>query len=124
VNGAQSVKVWGTGTPKREFLYVDDMARASVHVMNLDKAIYDMYTQPMCSHINVGTGTDLTIKALAKTIKTVVGYQGDIDFDPLKPGGSPRKLMASQRLQSLGWAPIVGLKEGLAEAYADFLNNL
>jgi GDP-L-fucose synthase len=121
---APSVTIWGTGTPKREFLYVDDMARASVHVMNLDKAIYDMYTQPMCSHINVGTGTDLTIKALAKTIKTVVGYQGDIDFDPLKPGGSPRKLMASQRLQSLGWAPIVGLKEGLAEAYADFLNNL
>ena len=121
INNAPSVTIWGTGTPKREFLYVDDMARASVHVMNLDKAIYDQHTEPMCSHINVGTGSDLTIKKLAETIKTVVGYAGDIDFDPLKPDGSPRKLMDSQRLNSLGWQPEVSLKEGLAKAYADFV---
>jgi GDP-L-fucose synthase len=121
INNAPSVTIWGTGTPKREFLYVDDMARASVHVMNLDKATYDQYTEPMCSHINVGTGTDLTIKELAETIKAVVGYAGSIDFDPSKPDGSPRKLMDSRRLNSLGWAPTIALKEGLAKAYADFV---
>jgi GDP-L-fucose synthase len=123
INSAPSVTIWGSGTPKREFLYVDDMARASVYVMNLDKATYDQHTEPMCSHINVGTGTDLTIKALAETIKAVIGYEGDIAFDPSKPDGSPRKLMDSRRLNSLGWAPTVGLKEGLARAYANFLNN-
>jgi GDP-L-fucose synthase len=120
INKAPSVTIWGTGTPKREFLYVDDMARASVHVMNLDKATYDQYTESMCSHINVGTGSDLTIKELAETIKETVGYQGQIDFDPAKPDGSPRKLMDSRRLNSLGWQPEVSLKDGLAKAYADF----
>jgi GDP-L-fucose synthase len=123
INHASSVTVWGTGIPKREFLYVDDMARVSVHVMNLDKTTYDQHTEAMCSHINVGMGSDLTIKELAETIKTVVGYAGYIDFDPSKPDGSPRKLMDSRRLNSLGWLPEVGLKEGLAKAYADFLNN-
>jgi GDP-L-fucose synthase len=123
INNAPSVTIWGTGTPKREFLYVDDMARASVHVMNLDKATYDQHTEAMCSHINVGTGTDLTVKELAETIKAVVGYEGDIEFDPSKPDGSPRKLMDSQRLNSLGWAPNTGLKEGLAKAYADFVKS-
>ena len=120
LGGAASVAIWGTGTPKREFLYVDDMARACVHVMNLDKEIYDQHTEPMCSHINVGTGTDLTIQELAETIKAVVGYQGKITFDPTKPDGSPRKLMDSRRLNSLGWQPEVSLKDGLAKAYADF----
>jgi GDP-L-fucose synthase len=123
INNAPSVTIWGTGIPKREFLYVDDMARACVHVMHLDKETYDQHTEPMCSHINVGTGTDLTIKALAETIKETVGYQGQIDYDPGKPDGSPHKLMDSRRLNSLGWAPTVDLKEGLAKAYADFLNN-
>jgi GDP-L-fucose synthase len=120
---APSVTIWGTGTPKREFLYIDDMARASAYVMNLDKATYDKHTDPMCSHINVGTGSDLTIKELAETIKAVVGYAGNIEFDPSKPDGTPRKLMDSQRLQSLGWTPRVGLKDGLAGTYTDFLNN-
>jgi GDP-L-fucose synthase len=120
INNAPSVAIWGSGTPKREFLYVDDMARACVHVMNLDKEIYDQHTEPMCSHINVGTGTDLTIQELAETIKAVVGYQGEITFDSTKPDGSPRKLMDSQRLNSLGWHPEVSLKDGLARAYADF----
>jgi GDP-L-fucose synthase len=123
INSAPSVTIWGTGAPKRDFLYVDDMARASVHVMNLEKATYGKHTEAMCSHINVGTGTDLSIKELAETIKAVVGYEGDIDFDPSKPDGSPRKLMDSQRLNSLGWAPTVGLKEGLAKAYADFVKS-
>jgi GDP-L-fucose synthase len=123
VNGAQSVKVWGTGTPKREFLYVDDMARASVHVMNLNKTIYDQHTDPMCSHINVGTGSDLTIKELAETIKAVVSYQGDIHFDSSKPDGAPRKLMDSTMLERLGWMPTIGLNEGLARAYAEFLKR-
>jgi GDP-L-fucose synthase len=123
INNMPSVAIWGSGKPKREFLYVDDMARACVHVMNLDKATYDQHTEPMCSHINVGTGTDLTIQELAETIKAVVGYQGEITFDPAKPDGSPRKLMDSQRLNSLGWQPGVSLKDGLIKTYSEFLNN-
>ncbi|MEM7046719.1 MAG: NAD-dependent epimerase/dehydratase family protein [Pseudomonadota bacterium] len=121
INNAPSVTVWETGTPKREFLYMDDMARACIHVMNLDKAIYDKYTKPMCSHINIGAGTDLTTRELAEMIKGVVGYQGDIDFDPAKPDGNRRKLMDSRHLSSLDWRPRTGLKDGLIEAYADFV---
>jgi len=120
ISNSPSVAIWGSGTPKREFLYVDDMARACVHVMNLDKETYDQHTEPMCSHINVGTGTDITIQELAETIKAVVDYDGEITFDPTKPDGSPRKLMDSRRLNSLGWLPEVDLKDGLAYAYADF----
>lgn len=123
ISGASGVKIWGTGKPKREFLYVDDMARASVHVMNLDKAIYNQHTQPMCSHINVGTGLDLTIEDLAEIIKAVVGYTGSIEFDTSRPDGSPRKLMDSSRLNSLGWTPEVALEDGLAWAYADFMKG-
>ena len=123
ISGASGVKIWGTGKPKREFLYVDDMARASVHVMNLDKAIYNQHTQPMCSHINVGTGSDLTIEDLAEIIKAVVGYTGSIEFDTSRPDGSPRKLMDSSRLNSLGWTPQVALEDGLAWAYADFMKG-
>ena len=120
VNNAESVVIWGTGTPMREFLYVDDMAAASVHVMNLDKATYDANTQPMLSHINVGTGEDITIRQLAETMGKVIGYQGRIEFDPTKPDGSPRKLMDVSRLRDLGWQAKVGLEDGLAVAYADF----
>jgi len=121
INNAPSVTIWGTGTPKREFLYVDDMAAASVHVMNLDKATYDRHTQPMLSHINVGCGHDITIRELADAIGKAVGYQGEITFDPSKPDGAPRKLMDSSRLNALGWQAEVGLEQGLSKAYQDFL---
>jgi GDP-L-fucose synthase len=117
------VTIWGSGKPRREFLYVDDMAAASVHVMNLDKAIYDSHTQPMLSHINVGAGGDLTIAELAETMGRVVGYEGQLEFDQDKPDGSPRKFMDSSRLNSLGWHAKVGLKEGLAKTYEDFLSS-
>jgi GDP-L-fucose synthase len=116
-----SVDIWGSGTPRREFLYVDDMAAACVHVMELDKALYDAHTTPMQSHINVGCGEDITIRELAETVAKVVGYRGCIGIDTTKPDGTPRKLMESTRLNNLGWQPKVGLEEGLALAYNDFL---
>lgn len=121
VENAPNVTIWGTGTPHREFLYVDDMAAASVHVMNLDKATYDLHTQPMQSHINVGHGHDITIRELALAVSKTIAYQGQIVFDSSKPDGTPRKLMDSSRLNALGWRPTVGLEDGLATAYADFL---
>ena len=122
VNNAPTVAIWGSGTPRREFLYVDDMAAASVFVMNLPKATLDAHTQPMQSHINVGFGSDITIKELALAVGKTVGYQGIIDFDTSKPDGSPRKLMDSRRLNALGWQAKVSLDAGLAAAYQDFLN--
>jgi GDP-L-fucose synthase len=115
------VMVWGSGMPRREFLYVDDMAAACVHVMNLDKAKYEEHTQSMLSHINVGCGEDVSILELANLVKTVVGYQGGGHFDSSKPDGAPRKLMDSSRLNALGWRATVSLERGLAVAYADFL---
>jgi GDP-L-fucose synthase len=123
INGTPSVAIWGTGTPRREFLYVDDMASACVHVMNLSKAIHDQHTQPMLSHINVGCGYDITIRELAETVARIIGYQGDITFDPRKPDGTPRKLMDSTRLNALGWQAKVTLAAGLEKAYEDFLMN-
>ena len=123
VNNAPVVTIWGSGTPRREFLYVDDMAAASVFVMNLPKATLDAHTQPMQSHINVGCGSDITIKELALAVGQTVGYQGTIDFDTSKPDGSPRKLMDSSRLNALGWQAQVGLDEGLAAAYQDFIGH-
>jgi GDP-L-fucose synthase len=123
VGSVPSVAIWGTGTPRREFLYVDDMAAASVHVMNLTKAVYDHHTQPMLSHINVGYGDDVTIRELALAVGETVGYAGTITFDTTKPDGTPRKWMDSQRLRDLGWAPTVDLREGLKRAYADFLKH-
>ncbi len=123
VNGVPSISIWGTGTPRREFLYVDDMAAAAVHVMNLDKSIYDEHTQPMLSHINVGIGHDLTIAELAKTISKVIGYEGQIEFDSTKPDGTPRKLMDSTRLNNLGWQAKINLQDGLALTYNDFLKT-
>ncbi len=114
------VVIWGTGTPKREFLYVDDMAEASVFVMELDKSIYDRHTKPMLAHINVGFGSDVTISALAQAVAKAVGYNGKISYDPSKPDGSPRKWMDSSRLNRLGWQANIDLEKGLALAYADF----
>ncbi len=121
VANAPEVLIWGTGTPKREFLYVDDMARASVFVMQLDRAAYDAQTQPMQSHINVGFGDDISIAQLADAIAKATGYQGQIAFDPTKPDGSPRKLMNSKRLNSLGWSPKILLQQGLAATYQEFV---
>ena len=121
VNKLPEVVIWGTGTPRREFLYVDDMAAASVFVMELDKKTYDEQTNPMQSHINVGFGSDVTIAELAKVVGEAVGYQGSISFDLSKPDGTPRKWMDSSRLNQLGWNAKVGLDEGLRLAYEAFL---
>jgi GDP-L-fucose synthase len=118
---ADKVVIWGTGSVRREFLYVDDMAAASVHVMALDRAVYEAHTQPMLSHINVGTGDDLSIRELAEMIAEVIGFTGRIDCDPSKPDGTPRKLLDVSLLHTLGWTARVGLREGLALAYRDFL---
>jgi len=118
------VLIWGTGTPRREFLYVDDMASAAVFVMQLDKTTYDNQTEPMQSHINVGFGEDVTIAELATAIGAAVAYQGRIIFDPTKPDGTPRKWMDSSRLNKLGWQSQVGLESGLKLAYSDFLSGL
>lgn len=123
VVNAPVVMIWGTGTPMREFLYVDDMAAASVHVMNLDQLTYRENTQPMLSHINVGYGSDVSIKELAGSVATTIGYTGKIDFDTSKPDGTPKKLMDSQRLNAMGWNTTVSLEQGLKLAYEDFLNN-
>jgi GDP-L-fucose synthase len=123
VGQAPIVTIWGTGTPCREFLFVDDMASASLHVMTLSKPIYDQHTSPMQSHINVGYGSDITIAELAQTVGQVLGYLGHIEFDSSKPDGAPRKLMDSTRLNSLGWQAEVSLQNGLTLAYQDFLEN-
>ena len=115
------VVIWGTGTPKREFLYVDDMAAASVFVMDLDKVTYDSQTEPMQSHINVGFGSDVTITELAHAVAKATGYQGSISFDPSKPDGAPRKWMDSSRLNRLGWQAKVDLDRGLNQAYDAYL---
>jgi GDP-L-fucose synthase len=124
VGNLPSVAIWGSGKPYREFLYVDDMASASIHVMNLPKDQYDAQTLPMQSHINVGYGSDVTIADLAHTVGKVVGFTGQISFDATKPDGTPRKLMDSGRLHALGWAPKVDLESGLRIAYQDFMSKL
>ncbi|OYZ76287.1 MULTISPECIES: GDP-L-fucose synthase [unclassified Polaromonas] len=123
VRNAQEVVIWGTGTPRREFLYVDDMASASVFVMDLDKKIYDENSTPMLSHINVGYGSDITIAELAKAVSNAVGYKGKIEFDATKPDGAPRKWMDSSRLSALGWIPKVDLGFGLEKSYQSFLDS-
>jgi len=120
---APEVVVWGTGKPMREFLHVDDMAAASVFVMNIGSDTYDASIEPMLSHINVGTGIDCTIRELAETIATVVGYHGTLSFDSSKPDGTPRKLLDVNRLSNLGWSNSVSLEEGLRNTYDWFLNN-
>ena len=123
LNSDEKVIAWGSGKPMREFLHVDDMAAASIHVINLDKAIYDNNTEPMLSHINVGTGEDCTIRELVETVAKVVGFEGHIEFDTSKPDGAPRKLMNVDRLASLGWKYRYDLKSGLQDAYSWFLEN-
>jgi GDP-L-fucose synthase len=122
-NNQSVVTIWGTGSPKREFMYVDDMAEASIYVMNLNKSDYQKNTKPMLSHINVGTGSEITIKQLAETIASVIGYNELIKYDKKKPDGPPRKLIDSTRLRGLGWYPKVSLERGLMLAYKDFLAN-
>lgn len=121
---AEEVVIWGSGTPKREFLHVDDMAAASVHVMNLDTHTYRSNTQPMLSHINVGTGEDCTIRELAETVARVTGFQGRLVFDSSKPDGTPRKLLDVSRLTRLGWRWSIKLEDGLRDAYQWFLANV
>ncbi|MEM9938349.1 MAG: GDP-L-fucose synthase [Pseudomonadota bacterium] len=121
--GAPAVTIWGSGKPMREFLHVDDMAAASVHVMELDQATYEANTQPMLSHINVGTGVDCTIRELAETIAKVTGFEGALDWDAEKPDGTMRKLMDVSRLKDLGWQSTITLEDGLRDAYQWFLDN-
>ncbi|WP_283771406.1 GDP-L-fucose synthase [Shewanella sp. 10B] len=123
LNGDAQVIAWGSGKPMREFLHVDDMAAASIYVMNLQQAIYDANTEPMLSHINVGTGVDCTIRELVETVAKVVGFEGEIIFDATKPDGAPRKLMDVSRLRALGWSASIELTQGLQATYQWFLAN-
>jgi GDP-L-fucose synthase len=123
LRGDKEVVVWGTGTPMREFLFVDDMAAASIHVMELSTGVYEANTEPMLSHINVGTGVDCTIREMAEIMARVVGFEGHIAFDSTKPDGTPRKLMDVSRLADLGWRYSVELEQGLAHTYQWFLAN-
>lgn len=123
LNGDDEVVVWGSGQPMREFLYVDDMADASIFVMNLSQSIYNENTHEMLSHINVGTGKDCSIKELALTIADVVNFKGKVSFDSSKPDGTPRKLMNVERLADMGWTHTTALKTGLEKTYAWFLEN-
>ena len=117
------VEVWGSGAARREFLHVDDMAAACLHVMRLSQESYAKHTEPMLSHINVGTGQDVTIKDLAQMIIEVVGYQGEISWNTAMPDGTPRKLLDVQRLSALGWRAEVELRHGLADTYQWFVEN-
>ncbi|MGA9410594.1 MAG: NAD-dependent epimerase/dehydratase family protein, partial [Roseobacter sp.] len=121
--GTQEVTVWGSGTPMREFLHVDDMAEASLFVLNLDKATYDRETDPMLSHINVGSGADVTIRELAETIAEVTGFKGRLTFDASKPDGTPRKLMDISRLARMGWTAKTPLTDGIQQTYDWFLTQ-
>lgn len=116
-SGSTEVVVWGSGTPMREFLHVDDMAKASLFAMNLDHGVYTAHTQPMQSHINVGTGKDVTIRELAQTIAAATGYAGKITFDSSKPDGTPRKLMDVGLLRQLGWQAEITLEQGIKDTY-------
>ena len=120
-SGAHTVTIWGSGKPRREFLFVDDLANACLHVMALNPKIYRANTLPMQGHVNIGVGSDVTIRELAEMIRAIVGYQGQLEFDTTKPDGAPRKLMDSARLRGLGWEPSVNLYEGLEKTYTDYL---
>ncbi|APD50328.1 GDP-L-fucose synthase [Francisella hispaniensis] len=122
-NGYQQVQVWGSGKPMREFLHVDDMASACVHVMSIDRDVYAKFTDPMCSHINIGTGIDCSIKELAELISKIVGFNGDIIFDKTKPDGTPRKLLDVSKINKLGWQASISLEQGLRNTYNWYLQN-
>jgi len=117
------VEIWGTGMPKREFLHADDFSEACLYVMNIDKAVFNEYVDPMCSHINVGYGLDMSIKELAILVKKITGYGGRIEFDLTKPDGTPRKIMDSSKLNSLGWKARISLEKGLISTYDDFIKQ-
>jgi GDP-L-fucose synthase len=121
--GASEVVIWGSGTPMREFLHVDDMAAACVHVMQLEPELLQAHTQPMLSHLNVGTGVDCTIRELAETVARVTGFRGELGWDSSKPDGTPRKLLDVSRLRALGWEASIGLEDGLRDAYQWFLEH-
>ena len=123
INNDAEVTVWGTGNAMREFLHVDDMAAASLFVLELDEETYKINTQPMLSHINVGTGQDVTIKEMAETMKEVVGFKGNLTFDTTRPDGAPRKLIDVTRLKNIGWSYTTVLKEGLEKTYYWYLNQ-
>jgi GDP-L-fucose synthase len=123
LDGAEEVVIWGTGTPMREFLHVDDMAAACLHVMDLPLPVYQRHTQPRLSHINVGTGVDCTIRELAETMAQVTGFTGTLVFDASKPDGTPRKLLDVSRLKALGWEARITLREGLEDTYRWYLEN-
>ena len=123
INNLKSVNVWGTGTPRREFLHVDDMAKASIHLMNIEKKKYDEQTTPMCSHINVGSDEDLTIRELAEIIKDVVGFKGEIKFDKSRPDGVIRKLLDSKRIKNMNFKTEINLRDGLIKTYQDYIKN-
>lgn len=124
LNGATNVTIWGTGTPRREFLHVDDMAGACVHVMGLEKAVLEQHIDPMCSHINVGTGEDVSIGELANLVKAVVGYDGEIVYDSSKPDGTRRKLLDVSKLHKLGWQHHISLEAGIRSTYEWFEDNV
>ena len=124
INNNNSVSIWGDGSAMREFLYVDDMAEACIHIMSFADDTYDSYTKPTLSHINIGSGVDLSIRELAETIKEVVGYKGNLLFDTSKPNGSPRKLLNVSKLNSMGWKYQTNLKTGLKKTYAWYLDNI
>ena len=117
------VTIWGTGTPKREFLHVEDLASASIHLLLMDKSRYNHESSPMLSHVNVGTGEDVTIRELAELIADVVGYEGKLEFDDTKPDGTPRKLLDVSRINNLGWSAKMPLQQGLAGVYAWFASS-
>lgn len=123
IEGAASVAVWGSGRPRREFLHVDDMAAACLHVMGLDAETWRAHTDPRCSHLNVGTGVDVTIAELAQLVAEVVGFEGEVRFDSSKPDGTPRKLLDVSRLRRLGWKARVDLRDGVRQTYQWFLDN-
>ena len=123
INNEAEVVVWGTGKAMREFLYVDDMAEASLFVLELDEEIYQANTKSMLSHINVGTGKDVTIREMAETMKEVIGFKGELTFDTTKPDGAPRKLIDVSRLSNMGWNYSVNLKDGLSQTYKWYLKN-
>ena len=123
VNNEEEVIVWGTGNAMREFLYVDDMAQASLFVLELDEEIYKTNTKPMLSHVNVGTGKDITIREMSETMKEVVGYKGKLTFDTTKLDGAPRKLIDVTRLENMGWRYSVDLEDGLTDTYKWYVNN-
>ncbi|APC91348.1 MULTISPECIES: GDP-L-fucose synthase [Francisella] len=122
-NSHKQVQVWGSGKPMREFLYVDDMASACIYVMSIDRDFYAKFTDPMCSHINIGTGIDCSIKELAELISKVVGFNGDIIFDKTKPDGTPRKLLDVSKINKLGWQASISLEQGLRNTYNWYLQN-